>query len=101
LVRENNGNHGFILHIIKNEIGGVFNAVATQPVTNQEMNKVIATKLKKPLFMPKIPSAALKLMLGEMSVLVLESQKVDNEKIREQGYVFAYPELESAITDLL
>ncbi len=62
---------------------------------------MIAAKLDSPLWMPNIPAFALKLLLGEMSVLVLEGQLVSSQKIEQLGYHFKYYNLENALQDLL
>ena len=65
------------------------------------MTKLIATYLKKPLWLPKVPQFVLKLMLGEMASIVFESQLVGAQKIENEGYVFLYVNIEKAIEDLL
>ena len=92
---------GIFLHVVKNRLSGVYNGVAPAPITNKKMTQVIAFRLQKSLRMPKVPAFILKLMLGEMSDLVLESQLVSAKKIRESGYRFHYVNLEMAIADLL
>jgi len=92
---------GIFLFILNNKLSGVFNGVAPSPVTNEKMTKAIAAYLKKPLWMPKVPAFALKLLLGEMGSLVLESQLVGAQKIEAEGYLFHYVNFEKAIEDLL
>ncbi len=92
---------GIYLHLLKSRQEGVFNGVCGGPVTNKKMTKVIASHLKKPLWLPNVPSFVLKLMLGEMASLVLESQLVSASKIEESGYRFEYVNLEKAIENLL
>ena len=52
---------------------GVYNFVAPNPVINEEIGKVISGITKTPYWLP-VPSAVLKLVLGEMSTLVLDGQ---------------------------
>lgn len=80
---------------------GIFNAVAPNPVTNEEITKVIASTINKPLFLPAVPTFVLKIILGEMAAIVLESQKVSSKKIESIGYKFQFSEIEPAIKDLL
>lgn len=89
------------MHVLNKELIGVYNGVAPNPVSNEKLTKVIAQTIKKPLFLPNIPEKVLKLMLGDMAAIVLESQLVSAEKILKTGFVFTYPTIEQAIEDLL
>lgn len=79
---------------------GPFNLVAPQPVRNREMAKLLGKTLRRPAFLPA-PALALKLLLGEMSMVVLEGQRVAPAKLTAAGYVFRFPEAEPALRDLL
>lgn len=92
---------GIYFHILKNKLAGIYNGVAPHPVTNKELTKAVAATLKKPLILPKVPAFALKLLLGDMAAVVLESQKVAATKIKEDGYTFNYERVENALQDLL
>jgi hypothetical protein len=92
---------GIYLFLLKNQLEGKYNAVAPNPVQNKKMTKMIASKLDSPLWMPNIPAFTLKLLLGEMSVLVLEGQLVSSHKIEQLGYQFKFYNLENALQDLL
>ncbi len=92
---------GIYLFLLTNQLEGKYNAVAPNPVQNKKMTKMIASKLDSPLWMPNIPDFAIKLLLGEMSVLVLEGQLVSSQKVEKLGYPFKYYNLENALQDLL
>lgn len=88
----------FIHAIENNNISGVYNAVAPQPVTNKELMLTLANKLRGKVFMPvHIPRLVLKLALGEMSIEVLKSANVSAGKISETGFTFLYPTLRAAL----
>lgn len=89
------------LYVLINSLEGVFNAVSPQSVTNKQMTKAIADQLDKPLWLPNVPKFILELTFGEMATLVLESQKVSSEKIEKQGFTFKYPDIKSAVKNLL
>ncbi|MFT5891082.1 MAG: hypothetical protein ACI9Y7_001181 [Dokdonia sp.] len=89
------------MHILTEELTGIYNGVAPSPVTNEKLTKVVAHTIKKPLFLPNVPKKALKILLGEMATIALESQMVSSEKIQETGFVFTYPRVEQAIENLL
>ena len=80
---------------------GVYNAVAPQPVTNEELTITIANQVHKPLFMPNIPQFLMKLMLGEMHMLLFTSQNVSASKAIEAGYDFKFKTIDAALKDLL
>ena len=83
------------------KIEGVYNAVAPEPISNKKLVLAISKKTY-PIYLPVyVPSFALKIILGEMSVEVLKSAKVSAQKIQAAGFVFDYPTVEEALTDLL
>lgn len=89
------------LYGIENEdLSGVYNMVAPNPVTNKQLTKAVAKKLHRPLWLPKVPAFALKLLLGEMSTIVLGSDKVSAQKIEEAGFKFKYPTLTCALKEI-
>ncbi len=92
---------GIYAHVLENELEGIFNAVAPNPVTNKELVNCLAEKLEKPLWLPNIPKVALRIALGEMATIVLSSQRVSSEKIENTGYFFKYNNLSKALEDLI
>ena len=91
---------GMITHSLENkEIEGVYNATSPEPVTNKEFTKYLAKALRRPALIP-VPKFALKLILGEMSDLLLGSLKVSSVKIAESGYKFKFPDLTSALNNI-
>jgi uncharacterized protein (TIGR01777 family) len=80
---------------------GPYNSVAPAPVTNSEFTKTLARVLKRPFFLPNVPAFILKLLLGEMSILVLGGCKVSSEKLIAAGFKFKYPELDISLKDIL
>lgn len=80
---------------------GIFNAAAPNPVTNKQMTEKIAHALGRPQFLPAVPAFVLKALLGDMSMLVLESTRVSCQKLLELGFRFRFPDLEGALNNLL
>lgn len=89
------------LFVLQHNLVGVYNGVAPNPVSNNELTKTVASVLLKPLFMPNIPKFFMKLILGEMHLLLFESQRVSSNKIIDKGYSFKYSSLEKALRNLL
>jgi uncharacterized protein (TIGR01777 family) len=75
---------------------GVYNATAPNPVTNVEFTAALARCLKRPALLP-LPGWLLKTGLGEMSQLLLGSQRVVPERLLEKGFKFDYNDLDSAL----
>ena len=89
------------LFILESDIEGVFNAVAPNPVQQKDFVKSVAKVLKRPLFFPNVPEIVLNFALGEMSAIVLESQRVSAQKIQNLGFEYMYHELDAALNHLL
>lgn len=83
------------------EIEGSYNASAPQHTTNENLTKLIAKVLNKPLFMPNVPSFILKLIFGELADALLEGSRASSEKIEKVGFEFQFPDLKMALEDLL
>lgn len=92
---------GIFMYILENKLEGVYNAVAPNPVTNEELMQKIAEQLEKQQWLPNIPAVILKVALGEMSAAVLDSQLVSSEKIQNAGYKFRYKNLTKALENLI
>ena len=89
----------FIAAIENENINGVYNAVAPNPVSNKELTLQLA-KNKRKFFIPiHIPSFILKLVLGEMSIEVLKSVTVSSDKIQQTGFQFKFLSIKEALTN--
>lgn len=78
---------------------GPFNLAAPAPATNRELSRRLAAVLERPnLF--RAPKAALRLVLGEMSVTVLASVRAVPGRLPALGFRFRFPTLEAALADL-
>lgn len=86
---------------VKNSWQGVYNAVAPNPVTNKELTEEIALLVKRPILFPTIPKFFMNLVLGEMHIMLFNSQKVSSQKASDNGFVFKYKFLDKALKHLL
>jgi hypothetical protein len=89
------------MYVLQNQLEGIYNGVAPNAVTNKELTKAAASVLQRPLILPNIPKFAMKLALGEMHILLFESQRVSSQKIENKGFNFTYANLRPALEDLL
>lgn len=91
------------LQSIENEtMQGPYNAVAPNPARNEELIETAAKVLNRPLWTPNVPSFALKLFLGELSKALLGGNFIKNKRMAEElSFRYQYPDLRSALEDLL
>ena len=91
----------YIKAIEDNQVEGKFNVVAPEFQTNQNFTQVLTKVLDKPFWFPKVPAFVLKIIMGEMSDLLLKGSRVSADKIISTGFSFRFPKLEDAIKDLV
>jgi uncharacterized protein (TIGR01777 family) len=87
----------FIKALEDQHMEGTFNAVAPEPINNGVLTRGIAQTLHRPLIFPRVPGFALKLLLGDMSEIVLEGNHISSAKILDAGYSFKYATLDKAL----
>lgn len=87
-------------HIVENSLDGAYNALAGS-TSNEEFMRSIAKTLKRPFFFPKVPAFLMKMIFGEMAIILLYGNKASNEKIRSTGFEFKYTDLSKALKDVL
>ncbi len=79
---------------------GPFNLTATHQLRNTEVAAVVARTLRRPAWLP-IPGFALRALLAEKSILILEGQLAPPDRLLSLGFVFRHPQFEGALRDLL
>lgn len=75
---------------------GAYNVSAPGPVTNAEFTRALGRALGRPTVLP-MPESALKLLFGEMSELLLVSNRMLPKRLLAEGYSFRYPDLDAAL----
>jgi hypothetical protein len=91
---------GLFAHAIDHtEASGVLNGVAPTPVTNAEFTAALGRALRRPAVL-SVPAIVLRLALGEMSTVLLASQRVLPRAAQRLGFEFRYPEIGPALADL-
>ena len=91
----------FLFLIKGKRISEAVNCTAPNPVTNRELTNVLGEVLGKPTFMPGVPGFVMSLVLGEFGSVLLKGQRVVPKKLLEAGFRFSFPDLRSALKDLL
>jgi uncharacterized protein (TIGR01777 family) len=92
---------GVALHALHaHSLEGPVNVSAPHPVTNAEFTRALAKALRRPAPW-RVPCFALRLALGEMSQIVLTGQRAIPQRAMEAGYAFRFPDVHSALRDLV
>lgn len=91
---------GLLRHVLEHpDAAGPINGVAPEPVTNITFTAALGRTLHRPALFP-VPAAALRMALGEMSAVLLGSQRVRPQAAQRLGFAFRYPTVRSALEDL-
>ncbi|MDV6235444.1 TIGR01777 family oxidoreductase [Leptospira ellisii] len=90
-----------ILFLIDHDnLSGTFNLVSPSPVSNEFFSNVLAETLNRPSYF-RVPTFVIRRMFGEGADVILKGQSVLPTKLLEAGFNFDFPELDSALRDLL
>ena len=87
----------FLVH--ENAATGPYNACAPHPVRNAEFAKTLGRVLHRPAVMP-MPAFVLRVLLGEMSQLLLGGQRATPARLLEAGFTFQFTDLRAALDDV-
>jgi uncharacterized protein (TIGR01777 family) len=90
----------FRLALTTPSITGVVNGVAPNPVTNADFTRALGAALHRPAIFPA-PTLGLKLLFGEMSDVLLASQRVAPKAAEANGYRFQFPHVGAALADVV
>jgi uncharacterized protein (TIGR01777 family) len=92
---------GAIRFLLENDAAaGPFNLTAPDTVTNAQFGRVLGRVMRRPSVFP-VPGFAIRLVLGEMSTVVLDGQRAVPHRLQDLGFTFRFPRLEMALRDLL
>jgi uncharacterized protein len=86
--------------LTKPEIEGVYNATAPNPVRMADLSQTLGQVMNRPSWLP-VPAFAIEALLGDGAVVVLEGQQVLPKRTVETGFEYKYPNLQSALKQIL
>ncbi|POT59831.1 TIGR01777 family protein [Citrobacter amalonaticus] len=89
-----------ILWLLDNNLRGPFNMVSPYPVHNEQFSHALGHALNRPAIL-RVPAAAIRLLMGESSVLVLGGQRALPKRLEAAGFAFRWYDLEEALADVL
>lgn len=85
------------LKAIEGNLVGIYNAVAPEHHTSFSFSKILAKSIKKPFVGIAVPNFLLKVMFGELSIILLEGSRISSKKIEESDFAFRFKTLEKAL----
>lgn len=91
---------GMFQFALDRPVEGPLNGVAPYPVVNADFTKALAAAVKRPAIFP-VPGFALKLLFGEMSEVLLASQRAVPKGAEAAGFPFRFAQLGPALADVL
>lgn len=80
---------------------GVYNGVAPDHITNDNLTKLLARALDRHLWLPNIPTWIINMLFGEMSSIMLNGSRVSSKKLIEHGFDFKYPTITEALARII
>jgi uncharacterized protein len=82
------------------EVSGALNATAPDSVTSRDFARALGRAMRRPALL-SVPAAVLKILLGEMAVMLLTGQNAVPARAESLGYAFRHPALDGALNDIL
>ncbi len=86
------------IHALENDLQGSYNVVSGQHINQEGFMRVLASSLNRKLLPFSIPAWFLRLLLGDMSVLLLKGNRVSNQKWTDTGFEFQIKTLKQALS---
>ena len=91
---------GAVRHLVANDNArGAYNLIAPVPTSSADFYRAIASILHRPYWFPT-PAILMQILLGEMSVLVVEGRYAEPMRLAESGYKFQFKTAREALSDL-
>jgi len=84
----------------KAALRGAVNAVSPNPATHLQVQRALARALRRPVWM-RVPAFLVRGLLGEMAQLLVDGQRVVPRRALAAGFAFRYPDLRSALEQLV
>lgn len=81
-------------------VSGPYNLISPQATSSAEFMRAVASALHRPYWF-HVPKFLLRLVLGEMSVLLTEGRYSQPQRLIELGFQFQFGQLQNAMEDLL
>lgn len=91
--------HAILFALENRTLSGPANLAAPEPVTMRDFCRELGKAMGRPSWF-RVPEFALRLALGEMVDVVIKGQRAVPKKLLDAGFVFRFPNLADAFSDL-
>ena len=88
------------LKAVEDNLTGIYNTVSPEMHTSKSFSKILAKSIKRPFFPIAVPGFLLKLVFGELAIILLEGSRLSSKKIINSGFKFQFETLEKALNDV-
>lgn len=88
--------HRAILHVTHNQLAGAYNICGTT-VSNRVFSKALAKSLNRWMLPIGVPAFVMKIMLGEMSEMLLNGVNTNSQKLQDTGFTLQFNEIQEAL----
>jgi uncharacterized protein (TIGR01777 family) len=93
--------HTFEAMLARDDLSGPYNVTAPEPVTMNRFAETIGEVMRRPALF-RVPELAVKIAMGDAAAeVVLSGPRAIPKRLVDAGYAFVFPELASALADLL
>ncbi|WP_299064943.1 TIGR01777 family oxidoreductase [uncultured Polaribacter sp.] len=82
---------------VEQDFSGVFNAVSPESHTSKSFSKILAKSVKRPYLPVAVPGFLLKLIFGELAVILLKGSRLSSNKVLKYGFRYQFESLEKAL----
>ena len=91
----------YLMALKDENMSGAYNAAAPEHTNHNDFVRTMAGVMQRPVFLPPVPAGIIRLMLGEMSDIVLKGSRISCKKIIKAGYSFQYGNLYEALKNVI
>jgi uncharacterized protein (TIGR01777 family) len=91
----------YLMAIKDEKMSGAYNAAAPDHSDNRKFVRTLSEVMNRPFISPPVPGLFLRMLMGESAVIALEGSRVSSQKLISQGFIFEFPDLDTALADIL
>lgn len=87
----------YLMAVKESSMSGPYNATAPDHITLDGLMSEIARQKHLPVFLPHIPVWLMRIVLGEMSLMLTSGSRISSERLVKAGFTFRYPDVASVL----